>query len=177
MDENNPTQTEIRRLHRLLRQIARLAEHASMTGSLSDGARSAVKQYNAVCQRLERLGISPGELFPPLNEEETSFDELGVASALLASYLEEEIENPTPPPPPGGPVIVHSPKQGKDDLRELGELIREHLPELLALKSQLQAGADTVSAAQRLAEAEAERSRLEARLADLESRLAAQQAR
>src|SRR5688500_4799863 len=84
-------QMEIRRLHRLLREIADLAHHASITGSLQGGARSAVRPYNMALQRLGTLGISAGDLFQPLPED-TGFDELGVDCRLLAGYLKEDVQ-------------------------------------------------------------------------------------
>ena len=136
MEEENVDRTEIRRLRRLLREIAELAEHASLTGSLSQGARSAIRRYNQIVTRLERLGIVSAGLFEALPED-ASFDELGVDSKLLAGYLEadeEEVERAHHRGPHGGPnIIVGSLNglQGLEELKDLGRTIRESLPDWL----------------------------------------------
>ena len=79
------------RIRRLLRETARLAEHATLTGSLPNGARSAIKQYNSVLDYLQKNGIVPSGFFAPL-EEGIAFDEVGVASAQLAGFLADDDE-------------------------------------------------------------------------------------
>ncbi len=63
-----------------------------MTGSLSKGGRAAVRRYNAIVQYLEQTGFLPTGFFNPLPED-TTFDELGVESSLLASYIEEDADS------------------------------------------------------------------------------------
>jgi hypothetical protein len=88
MDEND-VRKEVRHVRRMLEEIARLAEHASLTGSLEGGARSAVKRYNAMVARLKEIGAVPDAMLQPLDET-ASFDELCVESELLAGYLNED---------------------------------------------------------------------------------------
>lgn len=139
---NNPTrQTEIRRIRRVLRELGRMAHDAGLTGSLEKGARSAALQYNQVLRRLEELGALSGGLFTPLGEGVT-FAEVGVSSASLAGYLEEE-ETPDSSSEPGEPSGEHCGFGSHNvilglgglrelkELKELGQVIRENLPEWL----------------------------------------------
>ncbi len=117
---------EIKRMIRLLESTAEIAEGASLTGVLKQGQKVSVRQYNAILERLKETEEISGELFTPL-EEEASFDEIGVACKQLAAYLREE-EEPAKARPYGGPMIgALQIKAG--DLKGLGELIRDALPE------------------------------------------------
>src|SRR5207249_2829174 len=90
------------------------------------------QQYNAVLRHLEQSGTVPSGFFPPLSEEAT-FDEVGVAAGQLAGYIDDNGE------PEGkkereriyGSHNVSINVGGGKDLKEIGELIREHLPEWL----------------------------------------------
>ncbi len=124
--------SEIRRMRRLLREIAELAQHSSMTGSLSGGGPSAIRRYNAIVAHLEQKGITPPGFFQPVPEG-ASFDELGVESSLLAGYLKEveaEADESMPPPPPGGPhgnvVIGLGGLKELQELKEFGKMFREN---------------------------------------------------
>lgn len=129
---------ELRRIKRLLETMAEIAKEASLTGSMSGGARSSVAQYNRVLQLLEEAGHAPAGLFPPLNED-AGMDEVGVSAAQLAGYLEVEEES-TEGKGAGGPVSSYNSYNikfgGRDvqDLKGLGEVIREHLGEWLGEK-------------------------------------------
>jgi hypothetical protein len=122
----------------MLRQMYRMAEHASMTGALSAGAPDAVEKYNLLVAHLERLGLVSGPLFPPLPAD-ASFDRVGVASKLLDGYLEgcleqEDESNARARGFSGGPNIVigNLPDLKElEKLKDLGKTIREHLPEWL----------------------------------------------
>lgn len=74
-------------LRRMLREIADLAENASLTGGLATGASRAVQRYNAVLRQLVESGSVPKGIFDELNVETTDFGQLGVDARLLASYL------------------------------------------------------------------------------------------
>jgi len=129
--------TEVRRLRRLLKDIADLAQHASLTGSLQGGVRTATRRYNTVITRLESLNVTSPGLFSALGDD-TTFDELGVEASLLAGYLKEDEQ---PADERGGnksgnnsaPFInivgdlgsLH----GLEELKDLGKQIRESLPE------------------------------------------------
>ena len=123
---------ENRRTARLLREIEELAKTASLTGALQGGGRRAALQFNAILRRLEQVGEVPPGFFPYL-EEDACFDEAGVAASHLAAYIEdEEEEKPAGIGGPttfmfNGPIGHFDPEQ----LQELGNHIRENLPEWL----------------------------------------------
>ena len=123
---------DIRRLRRLLKEISELAQHASLTGALREGAPSAIRRYNAVLQQLERLGaVTPG-FFGPLAET-AGYDELGVDSKLLAGYIKEEgFDAESLPHDPHGNVIIGLGGLGElAELKDLGKMIREQFPDWL----------------------------------------------
>jgi hypothetical protein len=136
--QQNDRAAEVRRLRRLLKDIAELAQHASLTGSLQGGARTAARRYNQVVLRLEQLGLASPGLFSTLPGDEVSFDEIGVEATLLAGYLKED-EAPASGPGHTAPIInisgdLHGPLggiEGLNDLKDLGRVIRESLPEWL----------------------------------------------
>src|SRR5260370_27494810 len=66
----------------------RIAENASLTGSMGGGKEFAARSYNAILQHLTDRGEIPPALFIRLPEN-VSFDEVGVASAQLAEYLRD----------------------------------------------------------------------------------------
>ncbi len=136
MTMSDDTRAEVRRLAKLLKGIAEMAEGASISGSLSGGATGAVRKYNAVVQRLVSLEVITSGLFQPLAEG-ASFDEVGVESGLLARYLkdfdqDEERWGWKSSCGPDNNVVVSlgGLKDLKDlnDLRDLGRVIREQLP-------------------------------------------------
>ena len=149
MGQNDENAVEVRRLRRLLKEIGDLAQSASLTGSLSKGAPAAVRRYNQVVTRLEALGVASGGLFQPLNEEST-FDELGVESTLLASYLEEEA--------PAGPFAGHQTVNGPlfdslhvgnlgslEGLKDIGRIIREQMEMNQALRQRESAAGEATA--------------------------------
>jgi hypothetical protein len=136
MSETNGSQVDIRRIRRMLQETVRIAKDASLTESLQEGARSAARQYNAVLRHLEQSGTLPAGFFPPLGEQ-ASFDEVGVAAGQLAGYLEEE-EEPEPRRKNermiSGSHNVHinvGSLKELDDLKNIGQIIREHMPDWL----------------------------------------------
>lgn len=79
----------IRPLRSMLREIAELAEHASLTGSLEGGVASATRRYNSCLRQLRTAGIVPDGLFEELDEATTTYGRLGVDARLLASTVGE----------------------------------------------------------------------------------------
>lgn len=88
--------SETRRLRRLLRQTARVAREASLTGSLEGGARIAARQYNHILEHLQRSGQVPEDLFPRLDENDANIDEVGMVATQLDGYLDDEDGAPEP---------------------------------------------------------------------------------
>jgi hypothetical protein len=152
-------------MRKLLHGTTRLAERASMTGSLQGGGRIAIRQYNAIRNHLQDEGVIPEDLFQELDEDEATFDELGVVAGMLESYLEdeddgEESESERGPDDaerrgrrgrrharfewgawfgPGGSRILNDPHALRD-LQQLGEDLRMHLPELLKWRDYMRSG-------------------------------------
>jgi hypothetical protein len=134
----SPKEMDVRRLRRLLRETARIAEHASLTGTLEKGSRLAIRQYNAIRDHLENIEEVPADLFPSLDEDEDGFDELGVAARLLDNYLDDEVDAEGPPPKGKTKHLEFRFGTGGftdggdlSNLRNIGEIIRSHLPEVL----------------------------------------------
>lgn len=144
MSETEGTRQEIRRIRRMLRGMARLAKDATLTGSLQGGGRPAAQQYNQLVLRLEQIGLVPQGMFQPLAEapegsdastDEKLFAEIGVAAALLASYLEPDEEEERSHEgrhahgPHGNVIIGLGGMKHLEELKDLGRTIRENLPE------------------------------------------------
>jgi hypothetical protein len=158
MGRNSHDEMDLRKIRKLLRETTRLAERASMTGSLQGGGRIAIRQYNAIRDHLQDTGVIPDDLFQELDEDEATFDELGVVTGMLESYLEDDSEGCAEADGeqpgeegearrgrkarrhgrwdwgawmgPAGARFVADP-QALRDLQQLGEELRQHLPELL----------------------------------------------
>lgn len=166
MGRNNQEEMDLRKIRRLLRETTRLAERASMTGSLQGGGRIAIRQYNAIRNHLQDTGVIPEDLFQELDEDEATFDELGVVTGMLESYLEEdEVSVEVEEEQAGGEGEPRHGRRGRRhgrwdwrafatpeaagfwsdpqalrDLQRMGEELREHLPELLKWREQMRTG-------------------------------------
>lgn len=129
---NNDATVEVRRIRRLLREMSKLADHSSLTGSLSGGAPEAVNTYNGILRRLNELGFAPGPLFPELPAD-ASFDRLGVASRLLSGYLTEDPEDGAPRHGHPPNIVIGSLGNlgDMDKLRDIGQTLRDNLAELI----------------------------------------------
>jgi hypothetical protein len=86
MSENNTVDKSS--LVRVLRELAELAEHASLTGSLEDGTRRATERYNAILALLLQEGAVPIALFEKMDPTTANYGELGVEAKLLIAFLE-----------------------------------------------------------------------------------------
>ena len=167
---------EIRRIRRLLRETVRLAEHASLTGSLDKGSRIAIRQYNHIREHLQDIGAIPEDLFQDLDEDEATFDELGIVCGMLEGYLVEDEEVPNDGGKGSARVQVGMVGLKElEDLREIGKVIRDSLPEFL--RKHAQSGTSDVlrTEIERAREA-AETAREHAREAERESHRTAREA-
>lgn len=131
--ETNGRSSELRRIVRMLEKTASMAEHASLTGSMAGGKEVAVRSYNSVVEHLASNGEVPTGLFPPLPAD-ANLDSAGIASAQLAEYLRAGLPDTEQQGAPGEANM----KLGDGNvffniggLGDVGELIREHLPEWL----------------------------------------------
>jgi hypothetical protein len=165
---------EIRKVIRMLKATGKAAHEAAFTGTFSAGGPTFIRQYNAMLEHLKEMGVLAEKLFPPL-EAEVASGEVGLICAQLAAYLEGEIaedeERPHPPPPPAGRVGPDINISGNiidtGHLKDLGSLIRQHLPEWL--RGPCERAEETP---QEKPETPAPEEKAEPSLNDLESRLA-----
>jgi hypothetical protein len=139
----------------------------------------AIRQYNAILERLKELGVISGGLFEPVAGE-ASFDEVGVAACQLAEFLREDDEEETRRRwRHGGGVFEASPGHVKivgfpGNISDLGDILREYLPDFIKQKvasafrvDVKKEGAETGAATETQSNAATKPSRLE----DLEQRL------
>jgi hypothetical protein len=121
---------EMRQIIGLLEKSFRIARDASMTGSMQGGKEYIQEQYNAIVKNLTERGTLATGFFPPLVAD-ASYDAVGVACAQLAEYLKAGL------PEEREWERERGRRHGKNvniignvgDLKEIGELIRESLPE------------------------------------------------
>ncbi|RYG44351.1 hypothetical protein EON79_15075, partial [bacterium] len=108
----------------LLREIAEIANHASLTGGLGGGERRAVARYNSTLSRLVQLGAVGPNLFEPLPED-AGYGEIGIEARMLAASVgkaPEEFRDEVSQDP--GILLRLAPFV---DRKDLGEMVREQL--------------------------------------------------
>jgi hypothetical protein len=117
---------EMRQIIGLLEKSFRIARDASMTGSMQGGKEYILEQYNSIVKNLtERRTLAAG-FFPPLSAD-ASYDAVGVACGQLAEYLKAGLPEERERERRHGRNVNIIGNVG--DLKEIGELIRESLPE------------------------------------------------
>jgi hypothetical protein len=126
--KRDPTEpdAELRRIVRMLEKTARMAEHATLTGSLSNGKGYAIRSYNAVVEHLANSLQVPPTLFPLLPES-ASLGDVGIASAQLAEYLRVDLVD-------SSENVFFKGFFTKGELGEIAEMAREHVLEQLRRK-------------------------------------------
>lgn len=111
-------------VQRLLREIADLCEHASLTGSLEGGSQRVAKRYNSILSQLEQQGDLPDGLFDPLGEH-VSYGEIGVEARMLHAFVAKGKDKRKPKDEPDLDILVRlAPFVKREDM---GELIRSHV--------------------------------------------------
>ncbi|CAN5706872.1 hypothetical protein BH11ARM2_BH11ARM2_07240 [soil metagenome] len=73
----------------LLREIAELCEHASLTGSYAGGEGRVARRYNSIVEHLEDEDALPHDLFEKLSED-AGFSEVGIEARMLCRFLDGE---------------------------------------------------------------------------------------
>jgi len=126
---------EIKRMIRLLKSTAEIAQDASLTGMLEQGQKTSTRQYNAILERLKETEEIPDVLFPPL-EEDASFDEVGVACKQLVAYLKEDEEPEKTRTQKASTGAHFKIVNAGGDLKDLGQLIRDALPDWMKKESE-----------------------------------------
>lgn len=165
---------EIRKVIHMLRATAKAAEQAALTGAYSTGGPAFVRQYNAVLEHLKEIGVLREKLFPPL-EAEVNSGEAGLLCTQLAAYLEGELPaSEEGLGQPGAHCVKESPSitiatgniGDLGSLKDLGELIRRHLPAWLRGATE-QEDADREIKAEAPPEPEPSLNNVESQLAEL----------
>jgi NAD-dependent DNA ligase len=131
MEKEGQQDREVGRIRRMLHELGRLAEHASLTGSFAKAGITCVQQYNRLLSRLEQKGhVTTGwfDLLP----EDASMADVGVSARLLSAYLEDQEDDER-----SRNVIV-----GLGDISKVGEMVREHLPDWLRHREERHAERD-----------------------------------
>ena len=86
----------IEKAKQTLKEIKNTAEHASLTGSLRDGAGVLIKAYNAIFkyavsqQWIENIGIVTEIDIAEIGADVKHMDYIGCIAGLLSSMLEEK---------------------------------------------------------------------------------------
>jgi hypothetical protein len=129
---------ELKKARKMLREISSLSEHVSLTrdpGRGSAGAEDAIRAYNDLLTYIQTQGVETMGMFSPLPND-ASFDRVGVASRLLRALLDAELEEEESIEKSVKVVVgrhgthtshINTEELGK--LKDIGAVIREHLPE------------------------------------------------
>lgn len=84
MNENPNFEPESTRS--LLKEIAELCEHASLTGAFNGGTARVLIRYNSILEHLEEVRAVPTGMFQRLPDN-ASYGEIGVEARMLASFI------------------------------------------------------------------------------------------
>lgn len=85
---------DLKVIHRLLREIEAVARHASMAHMRHAGTPVLVDTYNRCHAAIVDQGDPHVALLFQTFQRDAAIDEVGAASALLASYVETKLPNP-----------------------------------------------------------------------------------
>ena len=123
----NDQTDEIQSCVQLLREIAEICEHASLTGSMSGGEGRTSSRYNSTLSRLVQLGAVQDGFFQAVPAS-ASYGEVGVEARMLASYASKgkEFEKNRRKGHSGEPSILLRLAPFVDP-HDLGAMVREHL--------------------------------------------------
>lgn len=118
---------------RLLAELAGMAEHASLTGGLSGGQKTAAQAFNGALETLRVHNAIPDGMFTPVNLDEADYGSIGVQARLLLAVLPEEgreqrrERNRRNSDDEGlGAVVALAPFLSSDDL---AQMVRERIDE------------------------------------------------
>lgn len=116
------SESELEQYRRILQELGNLAEHASLTGSLSGGEKRAIDRYNAVLAELTQRGAVPDGIFQVMPPD-ANFGELAVDARMLAAHL----EGARPSAREGRPSSLLMRLAPFIDSADLAELVREQM--------------------------------------------------
>ena len=121
MSNEHETQKEIRGILRLLETTARVIETSPIVDP-SEGEERCTQQVNNALNRLSELGAAHPGLFQPL-ETGASFGEISVACHQVAAYVREDYADDFD--------FEHVKKTIGDELKDVGEVVRQSMPSFL----------------------------------------------
>lgn len=129
-----PTLT-VKQAKTLLKELASVSEHASLTGAYSDGLPSARDKINWLMAWAEAQQIAPTGFFRPLSES-AGWGEVGVEARMMMASLKEvdEFEEEDDMPPPDEDDEVPQDEEGRDYGFIFGEGLGRKLKKLRKLK-------------------------------------------
>lgn len=119
----NEENKQIKAARRMLAELADMAEHGSLTGSLSSGTEQAAKAYNRTLGSLTERGLVPEGMFEPLDVGHADFGQIGVQCRLLLATIAEE-DSDESNDAVFGEVVALAPFL---DSQALGQLVRERV--------------------------------------------------
>ena len=122
MSNELESQKEIRRILRLLETTARIIETSTITDQFTGGEERCARQFNNALNRLIELGAVPTDLFEPL-ETDAAFGDVCFACHQVAAYLREGCADDFD--------FSHMKKTIGDELKDVGEVVRQSMPDFL----------------------------------------------
>ena len=115
-------QKEIRQVLRLLETTARLIETSAITDQFSDGEERCARQFNNALNLLTDLGAVPDGLFEPL-ETDAAFGDICFACHQVSAYVKESCADDFD--------FSQIKKTIGDELKDVGEVVRQSMPSFL----------------------------------------------
>ena len=113
---------EIRQILRLLETTARLIETSAITDQFSDGEERCARQFNNALNLLADLGAVPDGLFEPL-ETDAAFGDICFACHQVSAYVKESYADDFD--------FSQITKTIGDELKDVGEVVRQSMPSFL----------------------------------------------
>ena len=113
---------EIRQILRLLETTARIIETSAITDQFSDGEERCARQFNNALNLLADLGAVPDGLFEPL-ETDAAFGDICFACHQVSAYVKESCADDFD--------FSQITKTIGDELKDVGEVVRQSMPSFL----------------------------------------------
>ena len=113
---------EIRQILRLLETTARIIETSAITDQFSDGEERCARQFNNALDLLADLGAVPDGLFEPL-ETDAAFGDICFACHQVSAYVKESCADDFD--------FSQITKTIGDELKDVGEVVRQSMPSFL----------------------------------------------
>ena len=123
MSNERESQKEIRRILRLLETTARIVETSAITDHFSEGAERCARQFNNALNLLTDLDAVPDSLFEPLDIDDASFGDICFACHQVSAYIKEGYVDDFD--------LDHMKKTIGDELKDVGEVVRQSMPSFL----------------------------------------------